>query len=149
MWDARSPLAPKLVTTGLAGQGDDPKYAGWNDFILPNSQRPNATGVPKQGRPPLANGNILLVTEEDYEQTDASSAGSFQTLWIKRLDGTRNAIVPLDKVELADLGNYPIPVGAFCSSHWFDFHHSGIVAAGFYGGGTRFIDVRNPKDVKS
>ena len=35
--------------------------------------------------------------------------------------------------------------GAFCSSHWFDFHPSGIVAAGFYGGGTQFIDVRNPR----
>ena len=36
-----------------------------------------------------------------------------------------NAIVPLDKVELSDLGTYPLPVGAFCSSHWFDFHPSG------------------------
>ena len=57
--------------------------------------------------------------------------------------------MPLDKVELSDLGTYPMPVGAFCSSHWFDFHPSGIVAAGFYGGGTQFVDVRNPKDLKS
>jgi hypothetical protein len=150
MWDARNPRAPKLVTTtGLAGQGDDPKYSGWNDFILHNSQRPNAKAFRNGAAPSLANGNILLVTEEDYEQTDCSLAGSFQTWWVKRLDGTRNAIVPLDKVELADLGTYPIPVGAFCSSHWFDFHPSGIVAAGFYGGGTQFIDVRNPKDLKS
>ena len=89
------------------------------------------------------------MTEEDYEQPDCAKAGSFQTWWVKRLDGTRNAIVPLDKVELADLGTFPIPVGAFCSAHWFDFHPSGIVAAGFYGGGTQFLDVRNPKDIKS
>ena len=89
------------------------------------------------------------MTEEDYEQPDCSKAGSFQTWWVKRLDGTKNAIVPLDKVELADLGTFPLPVGAFCSSHWFDFHPSGIVAAGFYGGGTQFIDVRKPKDIKS
>ena len=89
------------------------------------------------------------MTEEDYEQPDCSKAGSFQTWWVKRLDGTKNAIVPLDKVELADLGTFPLPVGAFCSSHWFDYHPSGIVAAGFYGGGTQFIDVRNPKDLKS
>ena len=57
--------------------------------------------------------------------------------------------MPLDKVELADLGTFPLPVGAFCSSHWFDFHPSGIVAAGFYGGGTQFIDVRKPQDIKS
>ena len=144
------PAAPKLVTTtGLAGQGDDPMYPGWNDFILHNSQRPNATAFRDGAAPSLANGNILLVTEEDYEQPDCSKAGSFQTWWIKRLDGTKNAIVPLDKVELADLGTFPLPVGAFCSSHWFDYHPSGIVAAGFYGGGTQFVDVRNPKDLKA
>jgi hypothetical protein len=150
MWSTTNPRAPKLVTTtGLAGQGDDPKYPGWNDFILHNSQRPNAKAFRNGAAPSLANGNILLVTEEDYEQTDCSLAGSFQTWWVKRLDGTRNAIVPLDKVELADLGTFPLPVGAFCSAHWFDFHPSGIVAAGFYGGGTQFLDVRNPKDIKS
>ncbi|MCW2760492.1 MAG: hypothetical protein JWR85_693 [Marmoricola sp.] len=149
MWDARNPRAPKLVTTtGLAGQGDDPRFPGWNDFILHNSQRPNAKAFRNGAAPSLANGNILLVTEEDYEQTDCSKAGSFQTWWVKRLDGTKGAIVPLDKVELADLGTYPVPVGAFCSSHWFDFHPSGIVTAGFYGGGTQFLDVRNPKDIK-
>ena len=88
---------------------------------------------------------MLLVTEEDYEQTDCTQAGSFQTWWVKRLDGTRNAIVPLDKVELSDLGNFPLPLGAFCSAHWFDWNSSGIVAAGFYGGGTQFLDVRNPR----
>ena len=150
MWSTTNPRAPKLVTTtGLAGKGDDPNYPGWNDFILHNSQRPNAKAFRNGAAPSLANGNILLVTEEDYEQTDCSKAGSFQTWWIKRLDGTKNAIVPLDKVELADLGTFPLPVGAFCSSHWFDYHPSGIVAAGFYGGGTQFIDVRNSKDLKS
>ncbi len=150
MWNVGNPRAPQLVTTtGLAGQGADPKFPGWNDFILHNSQRPNAKAFRNGAAPSLANGNILLVTEEDYEQTDCSLAGSFQTWWIKRLDGTPGAIAPLDKVELSDLGNFPLPVGAFCSSHWFDFHPSGIVTAGFYGGGTQLLDVRNPKDIKS
>jgi hypothetical protein len=96
----------------------------------------------------LANGNVLLVTEEDYEQTDCSQAGSFQTWWVKRLDGTKDAIVPLDKVELSDLGSFPSPHGAFCSSHWFDYRHGGLVAVGFYGGGTQVLDVRNPRDIK-
>ena len=109
--DDASPRAPRLVTTtGAAGRGEDPGYPGWNDFILHNSSsvrtpRRSAT-VPT---PSLANGNVLLVTEEDYEQTDCSKAGSFQTWWVKRLDGTKDAIVPLDKVELADLGTYPLP----------------------------------------
>ncbi len=150
MWSTTNPRAPKLVTTtGLAGQGEDPKYPGWNDFILHNSQRPNAKAFRNGAAPSIANGNILLVTEEDYEQPDCSKAGSFQTWWVKRLDGTRSAIVPLDKVELADLGTFPLPVGAFCSAHWFDYHPSGVVSVGFYGGGTQFVDVRDPQDLKS
>ena len=98
--------------------------------------------------PSFAHGNVLLVTEEDYEQTDCSKAGSFQTWWVKKLDGTKNAIVPLDKVELADLGTFPLPVGAFCSSHWFDYRPGGLVAAGFYGGGTQVLDVRDPRHIK-
>ncbi|KQT91060.1 hypothetical protein ASG49_11985 [Marmoricola sp. Leaf446] len=150
MWDVRDPAAPRLVTTtGAAGRGEDPAHPGWNDFILHNSARPNADAFRPDTAPSVASGNVLLVTEEDYEQTDCSKAGSFQTWWVKRLDGTPDAIVPLDKVELADLGTYPLPVGAFCSSHWFDVHPSGIVAAGFYGGGTQFLDVRDARDITS
>jgi hypothetical protein len=150
IWDVRRPTRPKLVTTtGAAGRGEDPRYAGYNDFIHHNSFRPNPGRFRPGTRPSYANGNVLLVTEEDYEQTDCTQAGSFQTWWVKRLDGTRNAIVPLDKVELSDLGTFPLPHGAFCSAHWFDYQDSGIVAAGFYGGGTQFLDVRNPRDIKS
>lgn len=152
IFDVRNPLAPKLVTTtGAAGRGENPDGTanGYNDFIHHNSFRPNASAFKPNAAPSLANGNILLVTEEDYEQTDCAKAGSFQTWHVKRLDGTPDAIVPLDKVELADLGNFPLPQDAFCSAHWFDFHPSGIVAIGFYGGGTQFIDVRNPQKLTS
>ena len=149
MWDTGDPRAPRLVTTtGAAGRGEDPEHPGWNDFILHNSQRPNASAFRPDAAPSVANGNVLLVTEEDYEQPDCSKAGSFQTWWVKRLDGSPDAIVPLDKVELSDLGSFPSPVGAFCSAHWFDYHPSGIVAAGFYGGGTQFLDVRDARDIR-
>jgi len=150
MWDVSKPRKPRLITTtGAAGAGTDPTYEGYNDFIHHNSFRPNADRF-RPGRPPsFANGNVLLVTEEDYEQTDCSLAGSFQTWHVKRLDGTPSAIVPLDKVELADLGTYPLPRGTFCSAHWFDYSPSGIVAVGFYGGGTQLIDARDPRDLKS
>ncbi len=140
-----------LATTGAAGAGEDPRYPGYNDFILHNAFRPNADEFRPNRAPSLANGNVLLVTEEDYEQTDCALAGSFQTWWVKELNGSGDglaSIVPLDKVELADLGNFPSPQGAFCSSHWFDYHRSGLVAAGFYGGGTQILDVRNPRDIK-
>ena len=150
IFDARRPASPRLVTTtGAAGRGDDPQHPGYNDFIHHNSFRPNAKAFKAGARPSLANGNVLLVTEEDYEETDCSKAGSFQTWWVKRLDGTKDAIVPLDKVELSDLGSFPSPRGAFCSSHWFDFRPGGLVAVGFYGGGTQILDVRNPRDIKA
>ncbi len=150
IWDVSHPRNPEVVTTtGDAGKGTDPKYPGWNDFIHHNSFRPNADAFVAGAKPSVSNGNVLLVTEEDYEQTDCTQAGSFQTWWVKRLDGTPGAIVPLDKVEISDLGTFPLPQGAFCSAHWFDYNPAGIVAAGFYGGGTQFIDVRNPRDIKS
>jgi hypothetical protein len=150
IFDVRRPTHPRLVTTtGAAGRGTDPRYPGYNDFIHHNSFRPNAKAFTAGATPSVSHGNVLFVTEEDYEQTDCAKAGSFQSWWVKRLDGSPGAIVPLDKVELSDLGTYPLPQGAFCSAHWFSYHPSGIVAAGFYGGGTQLVDVRNPRDLKS
>ena len=150
MWRTTDPAKPTLVTTtGSAGKGTDPDHPGWNDFILHNAFRPHARAFRPNASPSFAHGNVLLVTEEDYEQTDCTRAGSFQTWWVKRLDGTPSAIVPLDKVELADLGNFPLPQGTFCSSHWFDFRPGGLVAAGFYGGGTQLIDARDPRHLTS
>ncbi len=147
MWDVDRPRRPRmLATTGKAGQG---AAEGYNDFIHHNSFRPHAQRFRPGKQPSLANGNVLLVTEEDYEQTDCTQAGSFQTWWVKRLDGRKGGIVPLDKVELADLGNFPLPQGTFCSSHWFDYRAGGIVAAGFYGGGMQLLDVRDPRDITS
>jgi hypothetical protein len=151
MWDVDRPRHPRLLaTTGKAGgAGDADGAKGYNDFIHHNSFRPNARGFKPHSRPSFANGNVLLVTEEDYEQTDCAKAGSFQTWHIKSLGGGRGGIVPMDKVELADLGNFPSPQGAFCSAHWFDYRPGGIVAIGYYGGGTQFIDARDPRNLKS
>lgn len=149
MFDVRRPLRPELVTTtGAAGRGDDPDHPGYNDFIHHNSQRPNATSFRSTSKASVANGNVLFVTEEDYEQTDCSKAGSFQSWKIKQLDGSRSQIVPLDKVELTDIFELAPPQYAFCSAHWFDYHPSGIVAVGFYGGGMQLVDARNPRELK-
>ena len=148
MWSTRKPGKPRLLgTTGAAGAGEDPEFEGYNDFIHHNSFRPHGDRFVPGAKPSLRNGNVLLVTEEDYEQTDCALAGSFQTWWVKRLDGKPGSIVPLDKVELADLGNFPLPQGAFCSSHWFDYRDGGLVAVGFYGGGTQILDVTNPRRI--
>ena len=152
IFDVSRPRHPELVTTtGAAGRGEnaDGSENGYNDFIHHNSFRPNAKAFRPNAAPSFANGNILLITEEDYEDVDCSTAGSFQTWHVKRLNGAPNAIVPLDKVELADLDNFPSPVNGFCSAHWFDYHPSGVVSVGYYGGGTQLIDVRQPQKLKS
>ena len=151
IFDVSRPRHPRLVTTtGRAGgAGEAAGQDGYNDFIHHNSFRVNAKAFRPGAPAELRNGNVLLVTEEDYEQTDCARAGSFQTWKIQRLDGRdRSAIVPLDKVELADLGNFPLPQGTFCSAHWFDYRPGGIVAIGYYGGGTQFLDVRDPRHIK-
>ena len=149
VFDVSRPRHPRLVTTtGAAGRGDDPRHQGWNDFILHNSARPNAKAFEPRSAPSVAHGNVLFVTEEDYEQTDCARAGSFQTWKVRTLNGAKDAVVPLDKVELADLGSFPVPQYAFCSAHWFDYHPAGIVAVGFYGGGLQLVDARDPRHLK-
>jgi len=151
IFDVSRPRHPRLVTTtgAAGGAGEADGQDGYNDFIHHNSFRPRARSFTAGAPAALENGNVLLVTEEDYEQTDCAQAGSFQTWRVKTLDGRdRSAIVPLDKVELADLGNFPSPHGTFCSAHWFDYRPGGIVAIGYYGGGTQLLDVRDPKNIK-
>ena len=146
-FDVSRPRQPKLLTT-TTKKGIEPP---WNNFIHHNSWQPHVFQYEPNAPASLKNGNVLLVTEEDYEQTDCSLAGSFQT-W--KIDSLRrdNAITALDKVELTDLGGPAegiTPVGAFCSAHWFDYHHNGIAAVAYYNGGVRLVDVRDPQDIKA
>jgi hypothetical protein len=158
MFDLSKPRDPRLVTTTGRAGGLDPEQDGldgYNDFIHHNSARPGARKFTPGAAPSVDNGNVLLVTEEDYVQTDCAQAGSFQTWHVERLSARAPAAIkPLDKVELADLQaqqdlNLDQPQGTFCSAHWFDYHPSGIVAIGYYGGGTQFIDVRDPRRLRS
>jgi len=145
IFDVRDPAHPRLVTS-TDSNGTAP---GWNDFIHHNAARPNASRFAPGAAPSVENGNVLLVTEEDYVNTDCATAGSFQTWYVGKLDGTPGAIRPLDRINPVDLGEgVALPNLAFCSAHWFDYHQSGIVAQGFYEGGLRLIDVRDPRNLK-
>ena len=116
----------------------------WNDFIHHNSARPNASRYASGQAPSVANGNVLLVTEEDYENTDCATAGSIQTWQVGSLDGTPGTITPLDRINPVDIGEgVSAPQMAFCSAHWFDFHPSGIVAPGLLRG--RPAAARRPR----
>jgi len=145
VFDVRDPLHPRLVTSTDAN-GTAP---GWNDFIHHNSARPNASKFTPGAPATVDNGNVLLVTEEDYLNTDCGIAGSLQTWYVEKLDGTPGAIHPLDRINPVDPGEgVALPNLAFCSAHWFDYHQSGIVAQAYYEGGLRLIDVRNPADLE-
>ncbi len=148
----KDPLKPKLVaTTGTAASNP----SELNDFILHNSQR---------------RGKTLLVTEEDYVDTDEAQPGScngqgkFETYSLKKMPMAKAKNKKLrdrmGKIENLDIwqtelngiaaggaGDSKAPITANCSSHWFD-EQNGVVAVGWYEQGTRFLDVTNPKDIR-
>ena len=142
------PLRPRLLTSsGRNGvnvdfDGTDSPY---NDFILHNSKRASAT--------------TLLVTEEDYVDQNGGDQnpggcrgqGKFETWRIG--DGPRS-MHPLDtwKTELngfltGGAADSKAPVVANCSSHWFEYR-DGVAVVGWYEQGVRFLDVRNPRDIR-
>jgi hypothetical protein len=127
------PLAPRLVSsTGAAAVNPSP----YNDFILHNSKR---------------NGNTLLITEEDYIDTDevppggCRGQGKFETWSIAmRLGG----LTPLD-TWMTEMNGSDSKAAATinCSSHWFDVSRD-LVAVGWYEQGTRFLDVHDPRNIR-
>jgi hypothetical protein len=127
-------------TLWSVGGGSNP--SPYNDFILHNSQR---------------RGSTLLVTEEDYIDTDevppggCRGQGKFET-W--DLSGLKTgAITPLGTWETELNGMFTsgavdskAPVTVNCSSHWFDAK-AGVAAVGWYEQGVRFLDYRTPTDI--
>jgi hypothetical protein len=145
--DPADPLNPELVaSSGAEGVNIDfdAETSPYNDFILHNSQRASA--------------DVLLVTEEDYVDTDEEQPGScngqgkFET-W--RIAGGAGHMRPIDtwQTELngflagGDADDSKAPVTVNCSSHWFD-HRDGVAAVGWYEQGVRFLDVRNPRNIR-
>jgi hypothetical protein len=134
------PLAPQLLaTTGDAGRNPSP----YNDFILHNSQR---------------RGNTLLITEEDYIDTDevppggCRGQGKFETWDAAGLNS--GVLKPLGTWETELNGMFTsgavdskAPVTVNCSSHWFDAKN-GVAAVGWYEQGVRFLNYSKPRDIQ-
>ena len=162
-FDVSDPANPVPVQAGNQISIERP----YNDFIFHNSMRPNADRF-QPGQPPSADdGNVLLVTEEDYffegDELECEHAGSFQTWHIPDMDGDayragnpgeaepgKGTIAPLDIVNAPfDFGGgLSTPVGAFCSAHWFDYHQDGYVIQAYYQQGVRLLDVRDPRNIE-
>jgi hypothetical protein len=127
------PLAPKLLTsTGPAGVNPSP----YNDFILHNSKR---------------NGATLLLTEEDYIDTDETppggcrGQGKFETWSISMKPG---GLKPQD-TWMTEMNGSDSKASATvnCSSHWFEVSKD-LVTVGWYEQGTRFLDVHDPRNIR-
>ena len=168
VFDVKDPANPVPVQgTNALGTDNRPEGAdsGWNNFIHHNADRPNASKFVAGAAPSVANGNVVLVTEEDYfndgEEVACDQAGTFQSWYLPTLDGAAyragnpglepdlGQMRPLDKINApATGGGLSTPVGGFCSAHWFDYNESGIVAQGYYQQGMRLIDTRDAGDLK-
>jgi hypothetical protein len=161
-FDVRDPKNPKA----LNATDENGTKSPYNDFIHHNSQRPNAQAFRSGRSYSVSNGNVALVTEEDYanegDELECSKAGSFQTWGVPNLSGSsyrgknsqlkpnQGSIKVLDTIQApAEEGAAtPNPVGGFCSAHWFDYHQSGMVAIGHYQQGMRLINVRDARNLK-
>ena len=160
--DAANPVP--LASTNPLGTTDFSDAEPWNNFILHNSNQPNAASFRPNAEPDVRNGNVLLVTEEDYtndgDEIECDKAGSFETWYVPTLDAAgykkanpdlepgRGTIEPIGRINPVMVGSgIDSPVGGFCSAHWFDYHQSGVIAQGFYQQGMRLIDVRAPREL--
>ncbi len=164
-FDVRNPANPvPMASTDPLGVTDFSDAEPWNNFILHNSNQPNSSYFRPNAEPDVRNGNVLLITEEDYandgDEIECDLAGSFETWYVPTLDAAayrkanptldpgRGTISPLGRINPVEVGSgIDSPVGGFCSAHWFDYHQSGIIAQGYYQQGMRLIDVRQPREL--
>jgi hypothetical protein len=118
-YDVTDPAHPRLrIHTDRRGA-----FAPWNDVIHHNSVRVSA--------------RTLLVTEEDL-RPGCRRAGTFQTWAI----GARGVARPLDRFGVERNGSARV----LCSAHYFE-HRDGLVAAGFFEQGVRFLRVDDPRRI--
>jgi hypothetical protein len=177
-FDVSDPLNPVAVASTDAN-GTKPPY---NDFIQHNTYRPNATAFSQDVDPEtgtalpsgttetasINDGNVLLITEEDYDNPDCqrkaprdAGEGGFSTWHVPSMDSAeyqgrnpkwvanKGTITPLDtwNTELVT-GGGPTPVGALCSAHYFTYHQAGFIAQAWYQQGVRILDLRDARDIK-
>jgi hypothetical protein len=98
-------------------------------------------------------GDVLAVTEEDYDRPTCNGQGSLQTWQItgdRNSDGsTKLKLLDLWTTELNELSTASgrSPATTNCSAHWFD-EDRGLLAQGWYDQGVRFLDISNPRQIR-
>lgn len=128
-------LSTYLTELGI-GEG-----AGPNDFILHNSMR-------KKGS------KVVYITEEDYNRPGCRGAGSFETWKVPVYTKGRKKGLPTGE-QVTLLGQWATELNVagaaapavMCSAHYFDVRGK-VIAQGWYEQGVRFLDVRNPRQIR-
>lgn len=97
-------------------------------------------------------GDVLAVTEENLASS-CEQSGRFATYDLRGSytgAGFKASTVKTHRLRELDTWTPEEQEGATgCdSAHYFTDRGDGLVAIAFYGQGTRFLDVRNPKDIK-
>jgi hypothetical protein len=125
------------------------RAAGGGSLTLEPFRQVAGKAYPAGGDSPL-----FGIVEEDYNRPTCKGAGSFQ-LWGMTDEKTSKGAAKLGLLDLytteldkllTDQSGWA-PVTGLCSAHYFDYR-DGIVAGGWYEEGTRFLDVRDPSDIK-
>ena len=136
-----TPFTPVLhgggkVPAGNGGPSDAGRFVhGSERPIGPTASR----GAPDFGG--YGEGNLIYSAEEDY---GACPVGPFVISSLKGALDT-DATGDLETVGLWTPADQEGMGDGECSAHWFTMR-DGIVAHGWYGQGTRFIDVRDPRN---
>ena len=109
-------------------------------------------GVMHNSLHPAWNDDVLLATEEVTEGS-CQQLGKFATYSLKSSyggAGFRSTKAHPYRLQLLDTWTpEKMPGSSGCgSAHYFTDRGDGITANAFYSQGTRFLDVRNPRDIK-
>ena len=136
LWDPRAdPARPKKIKVGTGG---------WHNSLRPNAEkwRPRKAG---DNSPILRPGELHVGGDETWLSpgTCDSHSAAITTYSIANFDKGQKAklvstVRPRNGTYNND-GNPPVDAVG-CSSHWFDYR-SGMVAAGWYDHGIRFVKV--------
>ena len=97
-------------------------------------------------------GELVMGTEEDFNATTCDGEGQFTIASLKgSYDGEGWRSTPQDKFRLKTVGTWSpkdkegtIQLNS-CSAHYFDLQN-GLIAYGWYGQGTRILDISNPEN---
>jgi len=97
-------------------------------------------------------GELVMGTEEWFNSTTCDGEGQFTIASLKgSYDGQGWRSTPQDKFRLKKVGTWSpkdkegtIQLNS-CSAHYFDLQN-GLIAYGWYGQGTRILDISNPEN---